>query len=75
MTVICKLPEAGLRLSVSSRSYKRQVGEYLSAIGVRMTIICQLHEAAWPLFVRYMRQNDGKLSNTSGSLAVICQLY
>jgi hypothetical protein len=40
-----------------------------------MTVICQLREAGWLVFVRYMRQDDGKLPYTSGScLAVICQL-
>jgi hypothetical protein len=38
-------------------------------------VICQLHEAGWRLFVRYMRPDDRKLSDTSDSLAVISQLH
>jgi hypothetical protein len=37
-------------------------------------VICQLHVADLRLFDRYMRQDDGKLSDASGSLAPICQL-
>jgi hypothetical protein len=40
-----------------------------------MTVICQLHEAGWRLFVSCMRKDDDYLSVTYGRLAVISQLY
>jgi hypothetical protein len=50
MTVICKLHQADLRLSVS---YMRHDD-----------VICQLHEAGLRLSVSYIRKDDGYLSVT-----------
>jgi hypothetical protein len=39
-------------------------GSCLSVTRVRMAVIFQLHEAGWPLFFSYMRQDGGYLSVT-----------
>jgi hypothetical protein len=59
MTVICQLPEAGRRLSVSN-------------IRGRITVICQLHEADWLLSVSYMGQDGSYLSVPCDRMTLIC---
>ena len=40
-----------------------------------MIDICQLHEAVWSLYVSYIRQVGGYLSDTRGRMTVSCHLH